>query len=52
MEMIRELKILLSDRPDKAELLPPKPQAALRWAILVLSCLMLVGSYYCFDIPG
>lgn len=29
-----------------------KPASRLRWIILVLACLMLVGSYYSFDIPG
>ena len=29
-----------------------KPKSRLRWFVLVLACLMLVGSYYCFDIPS
>lgn len=29
-----------------------KNQSVWRWAILVLGCLMMVGSYYCFDIPA
>ncbi len=29
-----------------------KSKSLLRWPILVLACLMLVGSYYCFDIPS
>jgi hypothetical protein len=29
-----------------------KSQSVWRWAILVLACLMLVGSYYCYDIPA
>lgn len=29
-----------------------KCQSPMRWVILVLGCLMMVGSYYCFDIPA
>jgi MFS family permease len=29
-----------------------KSKSPLRWPVLVLACLMLVGSYYCFDIPS
>ena len=29
-----------------------KSTSWLRWPILVLACLMLIGSYYCFDIPA
>ena len=29
-----------------------KSTSIVRWPILVLACLMLVGSYYCFDIPA
>lgn len=29
-----------------------KNKSPTRWIILVLGCLMLVGSYYCFDIPA
>jgi MFS family permease len=29
-----------------------KSKSPLRWLILVLACLMLIGSYYCFDIPA
>lgn len=29
-----------------------QPQSMWRWVILVLGCLMMVGSYYCFDIPA
>ncbi len=29
-----------------------KSESMLRWLILVLACLMLVGSYYCYDIPA
>jgi len=29
-----------------------KSQSKLRWVILTLGCLMMVGSYYCFDIPA
>ena len=29
-----------------------KSKSPWRWVILVLGCLMLIGSYYCFDIPA
>lgn len=29
-----------------------KSQSTWRWLILVLGCLMMIGSYYCFDIPA
>jgi hypothetical protein len=29
-----------------------KPTSPLRWPVLALACLILIGSYYCFDIPG
>lgn len=29
-----------------------KPTSWLRWPVLVLACLILIGSYYCFDIPA
>ncbi len=29
-----------------------KPKSALRWVVLILACLMLVGSYYVFDLPA
>ena len=32
--------------------LPSKPTSRLRWTVLALSCLMMLGSYYCFDIPS
>lgn len=50
--MFKELRTLFSDNPDKAKILPTKAQSKSRWIILILSCLMLVGSYYCFDIPA
>jgi MFS family permease len=31
---------------------PAKPKSPLRWTVLSLSCLMMLGSYYCFDIPS
>lgn len=30
----------------------PKPKSPLRWIVLVLACLQLIGSYYCYDIPS
>ena len=29
-----------------------KSSSWLRWPVLLLSCIMLLGSYYCFDIPS
>ena len=29
-----------------------KCTSPLRWIILVLACVMLIGSYYCYDIPA
>lgn len=29
-----------------------KCQSPWRWVVLLLGCLMMVGSYYCFDIPA
>lgn len=29
-----------------------KPKSRLRWLVLVFACLMLIGSYYCYDIPA
>jgi MFS family permease len=29
-----------------------KSKSSLRWVILVFACLMLIGSYYCYDIPA
>lgn len=26
--------------------------AALRWSVLALSCLLMVGNYYCYDNPA
>ena len=31
---------------------PLKCESPQRWIILMLSCVMLLGSYYCFDIPS
>ncbi len=29
-----------------------KSRSPLRWPVLLLACIMLVGSYYCYDIPA
>ena len=29
-----------------------KPKAKMRWLVLLLACLMLIGSYYCYDLPA
>lgn len=45
--------MLLDDNgPVEEEDLVSKSKSPLRWPVLVLACLMLVGSYYCFDIPS
>jgi hypothetical protein len=42
-----------SDTVDvKKKEIVEKSQSPWRWLILVLGCLMMVGSYYCFDIPA
>ena len=51
-------KIMLGDRREEDEeeqagaMLISKSTSPLRWPVLVLACLMLIGSYYCFDIPS
>lgn len=41
------------DRYDEKNDLPiTKSTSMLRWPILVLACVMLIGSYYCYDIPA
>jgi hypothetical protein len=43
---------------EREEMDPPKKivtekcQSQWRWLILLLGCLMMIGSYYCFDIPA
>jgi MFS family permease len=32
--------------------LKEKPQSPTRWLILVLTCVMMIGNYYCYDIPA
>lgn len=41
-----------SDGDDHAPVLLEKSRSPLRWPVLLLACLMLTGSYYCFDIPS
>lgn len=38
--------------PDESSLITEKSTSRMRWVILLLGCLMMVGSYYCFDIPA
>jgi len=35
-----------------AELVKAKPESLTRWVILVLTCVMMIGNYYCYDIPA
>mmetsp|Transcript_1682 Transcript_1682/g.2961 ORF Transcript_1682/g.2961 Transcript_1682/m.2961 type:complete len:576 (+) Transcript_1682:21-1748(+) len=37
---------------DKQSLLLNKAQSRLRWVILFLNCIMMIGNYYCYDIPA
>lgn len=37
---------------NNASLAFDKARSPTRWFILVLACFMLIGSYYCFDIPA
>jgi hypothetical protein len=34
------------------KIITEKSQSGWRWVILILGCLMMIGSYYCFDIPA
>ena len=38
--------------PQTKRLVFTKPGSNVRWSVLILSCIMLLGSYYCFDIPS
>jgi hypothetical protein len=38
--------------PAAPRLIQEKCQSSVRWVVLVLACWMMVGSYYCFDIPA
>ena len=37
---------------DEVAIILEKSRSPMRWPVLVLACLMLIGSYYCFDIPS
>lgn len=39
-------------KSGSGKMIRDKSESVWRWAILVLGCLMMVGSYYCFDIPA
>ena len=43
---------LMDESRMGSEGLPHKPASKLRWSVLGLSCIMMLGSYYCFDIPS
>jgi len=43
---------LMDDSRAGSEGVPHKPASKLRWSVLGLSCIMMLGSYYCFDIPS
>jgi len=34
------------------EVVKAKPESMTRWLILVLACTMMIGNYYCYDIPA
>jgi hypothetical protein len=48
----------LKQAREEEEMDPPKKivtekcHSQWRWLILLLGCLMMIGSYYCFDIPA
>lgn len=37
---------------DDKKFVKSKPESQLRWVILVLQCFILMGNYYCYDIPA
>lgn len=39
-------------KSGSGKMIRDKSESVWRWAILVLGCFMMVGSYYCFDIPA
>ena len=43
---------LSNDESPLISKVPQKSTSAKRWVILILSCVMLLGSYYCFDTPS
>jgi MFS family permease len=43
---------LIINMDENIEGIPKKPLSKLRWTVLALSCVMMIGSYYCFDIPS
>ena len=34
------------------EVVKAKPESMTRWVILLLTCVMMIGNYYCYDIPA
>ncbi len=34
------------------DLVKEKSQSIMRWPILLFCCLMMIGNYYCYDIPA
>lgn len=34
------------------EVVKDKPESMTRWVILFLTCVMMIGNYYCYDIPA
>lgn len=50
--------LLVSDANSDAETNKKKEEEAglektwIRWIMLLMACCFLLGSYYCFDIPG
>lgn len=41
------------DDDEEEEVFPPmKSDSLMRWAILCLSCLAMIGNYYCYDNPA
>ena len=39
------------DDAEKEEVPPLKSDSVFRWAVLSMSCMAMIGNYYCFDNP-
>ena len=37
---------------NSMEVVKAKPESMTRWLILILTCVMMIGNYYCYDIPA
>jgi hypothetical protein len=47
------LKKKKGENGEEAQVFPPmKSDSMMRWAVLCLSCLAMIGNYYCYDNPA